>query len=419
MKLAVDIIKKILLTYITLLVTLTLAVIAVHFIPRQAICDNIISSTQLIEKEGFEHRFFGANFLKLDNFTDTYMLNVMAGADCSQPVNAAMMSYRFRNEELEDFAPSTARLAQGDDSGVVRSSYARYWHGYQVVLRPLLTIMDLSAIRVLNFVVFSILIATSLYLIKVKISTAVALIFALSLLVMNFWIVPLSMQFSTCFHIMFVAIIAILSSDRLTQNRANRIATFFAIGAICSYFDFLTTPQITLGVPLIIYILAKNPQSRWIETISLSTAWFMGYALFWVSKWGMLSLLTPNSIFDDALGAVSERTSTSYQHLDLSVGNLLQVGWASVESRCGLVVVACVVVALAILLYAKVLKSKQAFVQHSYLLLISLFVPMWFFMLRNHSVMHRWFTWRALLVSLLSILLFIYYTTDLKKIFRR
>ncbi|MCM0267086.1 hypothetical protein, partial [Bacteroides fragilis] len=38
--------------------------------------------------------------------------------------------------------------------------------------------------------------------------------------------------------------------------------------------------------------------------------------------------------------------------------------------------------------------------------------------LRNHSIQHGWFTWRAGLLTIFSLLLFVYYTVDIKKLFK-
>lgn len=35
---------------------------------------------------------------------------------------------------------------------------------------------------------------------------------------------------------------------------------FFIIGGITSYLDFLTTPQLTLGLPMITYMLIHKPE---------------------------------------------------------------------------------------------------------------------------------------------------------------
>lgn len=64
------------------------------------------------------------------------------------------------------------------------------------------------------------------------------------------------------------------------------------------------------------------------------------------------------------------------------------------------------------------LKSRQVFKKYSWLLLVMMIVPVWFLILRNHSIQHGWFTWRAGLLSLFSLLLFVYYTTDRKKLFK-
>jgi hypothetical protein len=47
---------------------------------------------------------------------------------------------------------------------------------------------------------------------------------------------------------------------------------------------------------------------------------------------------------------------------------------------------------------------------HWWLLAVALIVPLWYVATLQHTVVHYWFTWRALAVSIFSISVFIYLT---------
>lgn len=415
-----ELLKKSIISYFVLLILFTGLIIGVHTIPQSAIKENVITSTHTLQEEGLCKEFLNFTLFQMDNFTDTYMLNLAISADIKHPIEAGMMNYKYRSQEYMDIAYDTEKVARGETMNLEKSSYGRYWQGYQVILRPLLTILTYPQIRILNYTIFTLLIIAIIWLLAQKISTATACIFGVSLLIINFPIVPYSMQFSTCFYIAFISMILLIKIPSLTKSTSNTFCTFFIIGGITSYLDFLTTPQLTLGLPLIIYMLTKHPQNTWRTVIVISIAWGLGYGLLWASKWMMGYLLTGNNILVDAMESAKFRISTKYNDMDMSLSNILQLFWNKITTKNLLpfFFVGIIGILLFIGAYIKILKNKQVFKEYSWLLLITLITPIWFLVLRNHSVIHYWFTWRAGLLSLFSLLLFIYYTTDRKKLFK-
>ena len=204
----------------------------------------------------------------------------------------------------------------------------------------------------------------------------------------------------------------------LTKSDANILGTFFIIGGITSYLDFLTTPQLTLGLPLIVYMLTKHPKDTWKIVIAISIAWALGYGLLWASKWMIGYLLTGNNILADAMQSAELRTSNQYKGMEMTIPNILNFIWINIKAKglLPLLYAGIIGILLCLGIYLKILKSKHTFKEYSWLLLIALIVPIWFLVLRNHSIQHGWFTWRAGLLSLFSLLLFIYYIMFLFKI---
>ena len=77
------------------------------------------------------------------------------------------------------------------------------------------------------------------------------------------------------------------------------------------------------------------------------------------------------------------------------------------------VYVAVLLFILLLFLYTKLIQSKKVFLDNLYLLLLVFIVPLWYLVLRNHSIQHGWFTWRASIVSVFALLIFILNTTKL------
>lgn len=406
-------------SYFAMLVAFTILIIGVHCIPKSAINANIITSTKTLQAEGLYKKFFDFKLFQMDNFTDTYMLNIAASANEKHPVEAAMMNYAY-TKNFMDLAFETEKIAKSQTDSLERSSYGRYWQGYQVILRPALVLFTYPQIRIINYILFTTLILICTWLLYKKTTLGTAVLFIVSLLLINFPIVPYSMQFSTCFYIAFISMLAIMKYPILTRSNRGLICTFFIIGGITSYLDFLTTPQLTLGLPMITYMLIHKPEKSWKTVIMLSVAWATGYGLLWASKWMIAFLLTGNNILTDAIQSAELRTSNHYKGMEMTLSNIIKFIWSNVESKHlkGPFFAGIVIIVIATGVYIKAIKSKKVFKQYSYLLLIALIVPVWFIVLRNHSIQHGWFTWRAGLLTIFSLLLFVYYTVDIKKLFK-
>lgn len=405
-------------TYLILLITFTLLMIATYCIPKNIITANTIRSTKTLQEEGVRKRILGSPLLQLDNFTDACMLNLEISNIDKHPIESAMMNYYWIDEDT-DFAYSTEKAANNDFTNLEKFSYARYWQGHQVFLRILLTIMDYSQIRIFNYILFTLLSMLCFYLIYKKINGIVCILFILSLLLIGFPIIPLSLQYSTCFYISLISMICLMIFRQLTVNITNQCCSFFIIGGITSFFDFLTTPQLTLGLPLIIYILTYNPDKKWRKTIILSCCWILGYALLWSSKWMIGYFLTGNDLLTEAMDGIRTRTSNIISNgNEITFSNVLNYIWRSfLKHRFSKYLITFILT--FILIYGLSFKGRKKLKEYSFLIFIALFVPIWYILLPNHSIVHWSFTWRALLLTIFSLIIFIYYTTDITQIYKR
>ena len=107
--------------------------------------------------------------------------------------------------------------------------------------------------------------------------------------------------------------------------------------------------------------------------------------------------------------------------MEMTIPNIISFIWTNIKAKhlTGLFYLGLAIIAAMIFVYIRIMKDKQSIKNYSWLLLTTMIVPVWFLALRNHSIQHGWFTWRAGLLSLFSLILFIYYTTDIKKLFHK
>lgn len=280
-----------------------------------------------------------------------------------------------------------------------------------------MTVTDYNGIRIINFVLLFGLFIYCVYLLIMKVGMVEAALFALAMVAINFFIVPLSMQFSTCFYIALTAMAIVLKYPKLIEKTEDAAILFFSIGAICVFFDFLTCPQLTLGLPLIVMLLTRRTKSVVAMFLVCCMAWGAGYALIWASKWFLGYLLTDYNLLADALNQVGVRTTGLYKGMELTFINMFNFVWSNIAVR-GLQWIVYVILILVFCLagiyshYQKGIKRQRKYL---WLVMIMMIVPVWYMVLKEHSVQHGWFTWRALLLTLYAFMLWMYYTVREEK----
>ena len=409
--------------YAVLLVLFTTAIIAVHLIPTSAVRANVASSAATIEDEGVFFRVLGCPLWQIDNMTDCMMFNMNVYADSDHPVDAAMLNrYGYDEHGPQGYKqlPADTRAVAQNGNGATDSEimYGRYWQGYQVVLRPLLTFMDYDAIRTVNYLLLFFLAGLTTFLIAGRAGWPVSMLFVVSLLAAGFHVVPLAIQFSTCFYIAFIASIVVLMHPQIAAGSSTGPVFFFVTGAVTSYADFLTTPQITLGLPLIcVFLTGMIKRKKCLFVIKSGLIWLVGYASLWASKWFVAGLLTGTGteVLESAVDSFVLRTSDDiyFGGEKMPISRFFSIMVSALGDK---VVVAAVMFAVLIVVAfgCYLYRCRRNMDRYGYLLLIAAMVPAWYLMLRNHSLQHVFFTWRALSVTIFSLLLFIYYNKNNK-----
>ena len=399
--------------YVVLLVVCTALMVAVHTIPLAAISAQLERSLATLEQEGmYPMRHTPLGGARLDNFTDCYMLNVAACADASRPVDAAMRNYRYRG--IDDDMVLCTRMAMQRPLPADVFEYGKYWHGYQVTLRPLLTVLDYGGVRKLNSWLLGVLLVAVVALMWRRLGAGVAASLVVALLMAHCAVVPWSLQFSTCHYVMLVAVCVLLSWRWLTRSWRRLVPAFFGIGAMTAFLDFFTTPIITLGVPLAVAMMLMGKHRRPMMVMAcIAAAWAVGYALMWASKWGMASVLAGYNPLAEAADSIQTHSLGTD---GLTVGQMwLQSlrGWFAPT-----VSTVCQVSFLILLALAAVLapRGRRAFTCNTWLLAVAALPLLWYVVATHHSFTHSLITWRMFEVTWFAMICFLLKNTDLDKL---
>ena len=418
-------IKPLLLSYAALVGLFLVSLVIAAVLPENRVRANIRRSLPLLQAEGDRPRIGGeGKDAQLANWTDSLMLNIIYNIEPHKPFKSAMEANYFAEpgKDLSRGSMIDSFAFQLENDLPANTSYARYWHGYLVILRPLFLFFTLSEIRRVYQFVFLVLFASIAYLVGKRICFGAVLIFAVSLASINFLLIPLSFQYSSVFLIAFIASVIVLLFKRLSLSSMGLL--FLIIGALTSFVDLLTAPLVTFGLPVIlVYLIGLQnkhyPSLREAFKMLLVTGlfWGMGYGLLWASKWLVASMFLPQNVISDGLVRIFTRSwgdFPSYLNQDVPLfvhalrRNAALMFTASKPQTWGFLAV--LIGWVCLLIFRHKPWEQVKFVLP--LVVMALFPYAWYIFAANHSVVHAHFTYRIQLVTVLASLAAMLFSID-------
>lgn len=372
------------------------ALLLVHLLPVEPIREHIYGSLGMIEKEFTDEKIVeGFEATLTGNFTDCIMLeHAVYESEDHSLLEQALHMYRGETCSTEEWWPGYSLKDYLEGVPQPREvDYARYWHGYLLILKPLLSVTSVNTIRLLNSAMQLFAVGCVVIGFCKKKEYLLAEGFLISIPFLYFISTYASLSLSVCLYIMLIGIGIQLRFDDVLKKKNIYHIFFLAIGMATAYFDFLTYPLITLTYPLCVYLylhdrgLAGNVR----KMICYSVQWLGGYLGLWASKWILTDLLTGNSTIKDALGTLMVRTHSAEGYS--RSGGFLWVVIKNIKAYGNW----CYVI-LAIIMLLIIVRRISA-VQPSRgisFFLVMLYPFVWFFVTQNHSEQHWQFTCRIL-----------------------
>lgn len=382
--------------------------IGVYCIPVQNIDNNVRRSAEIIKAEGTYPILTDWATSRLDNYTDSWMM-----LEAATPVidSAAMDSLYVHRGAIEDYDPANIIVKHYVD-GIAYDdviNYTRYWHGYHIFLKPLLIVLDYSGIRILNGIIQIALVLVTCLLIIRKGLKDYLIPYVLSYLMLMPLALAKSLQFSSCFYIFTLSciIILLLNDEQLHNDMA---LVFMFTGIATAFFDFLTYPVATFGVT-IVFLLARmkfgSVKDTLLNLVRLGFAWGCGYAGMWSLKWVLASIVTDENVIADGLGKILFWMSTSSPSGD----NVYSIPYCVRNNYFQFFTtpVSIIVLVYTVYMIYKCVATGKTASKQSYktlipFILIALLPAVWYILTPGHSTLHSWFTNKAVVVSVLSIM---------------
>ncbi len=386
-----------------------LLLVFVFCLPVGRISDHVSGSLDTFRKEGDYNTLIDkVDATTLDNYTDALMLSIAKYTDTESPFLKAVHA---NFDSRENQTPVETLIA---NNGGSKSDYSRYWHGYLLFLKPMLLFFDYSEIRIFISIFVISAIAFNVFLLQKKKMNRFIVPYIASMVVIFPVSISLSMQFLSIFAISNIALSVMMMFFERVDKDFNYGYFFLIIGMLTCYFDFLTYPIVTLGLPLIFFMLLKNTREKRSiaenirQIIVCCLMWALGYFGIWIGKWAIGSLISGENLFMSAMTAADSRTSMIVFGETISRFSGVSVAFAKLFSKPLICIIFLMVfVGVVLFLGKKIRINIKKAISSSWLLVLAFLPIVWYIALANHSTIHAFFTYRSLSVFVLALGCFI------------
>lgn len=391
-----------------------------YHLPTNLMFNNVKKSIPLFTIEGLYPSWAGLigrknDSARLDNYSDAVMLSTAIYPTSKSKIKDAMLnpSYKYKNrnpvQSLIGYLKKTKKFTI--------FYYPRYWHGYLIVLKPLIMVFDIAYIRLLNMLLQMIVVAYLTTFLGCAYGKGYGLSLFLSYLLLNPVSLSMSFHYSSVFYVTSLISIFLLKKMKLCMASQNVLYLFLLSGILTAFFDLLTYPIASLGIPLVIYLIALNYNHKLEEpniavrnVVFPSVFWGIGYAGMHIGKWLLAWQLTGHNVVSDALSQLTYRMS---HHTVVREGGNLISPIKAITNNFQVILHNPIIIVLGVVLLLslwKLLKKIKTFTKvHDYCILryslsfVMLYPFIWYAVFCNHSFVHIWFTYRSFSVFTFAV----------------
>lgn len=386
-----------------------LALLLVYCIPTAPIQEHVYLSLPMLEKEFSDSEIVeGYPGSLTGSFTDCLMLeNAIYHSDAHTTLEQVLHMYRGESGTGDGWAPGYSLIDYLEGTDQPREvEYARYWHGYLVLLRPLLFLMNFNAVRVMASGVQLLLVGMIVMACYRQKQPFLGQAFLVSIPFLYYFGLYTSLSLSICFYVMSGILLVQLKWDGKLRERGWYGEFFVLAGMLTSYFDFLTYPLVTLGYPLCVclYLNRDGLGKRFQKMIGYSVEWGVGYLGLWACKWVITDLLTDSSTIMDGINTLLVRTDTAASHSRLGGFAAVAGQNISVYFNWGFYLIGLgIVIWLGyFVIKNRIYINRKTIAEAAVFFLAALYPFLWFFFTQNHSQQHWVYTFKILAVTVFA-----------------
>ena len=424
MKKALFEILKLVILFIIMIIVFFLLMVLSYLLPKDVIKENASFAVEDFKKEGVWYiPLLGIDTdlshpMLLDNYTDTLIMDVAimdANTDETNIFKKAVLNQKYRDGE--DPVNSYEEIFTKDKKP--NGEYTRYWFGTIIVLKLLLTFITYATIRYINMIFILTLLVLAILLIQKRLGMRYAIGYAITFILCGIIIIPMSLQFSPVFIITLLSSIFILLLSKKEDFEKLLPYVFLIIGGITAFSDLLTCPLLTFGITSILIVLLRNQKSECTFKdnlflyFKLAIIWIASYALTYLAKWIIASIVLQSNVISSAWKQFMFRTDASNEYDKLST---IQKNFNFYFNKIVLVLLGIFIIINSIIIIVKKYYKTANYKNIIFLAALGFLPYMWYLVLSNHSAIHYWMTYRIQAITMFSILsiVFIFYDKKIK-----
>ena len=321
-------VKKIITYLVTFVLTLGVlfgALTATSKVPNSKIKNNIAKSAiYFSDKDPYRFTYGNRMCYIEDNYADAILLGVIWNVKDVSPVKTSLdTKYNDGQIDGEDYGEAYGLFMNTMDKVEANTDYTRYWHGSMVFIRPLLMFTTIENIRNIGIGAIIIISLCLCFLLIKKKYYIPAIAFILSMIMIQFWTIRLSMEYEPMFILAILMSICFI----LLEKKGDNVIIILAIvsGTMTAFFDFLTTETLTILLPLLFVFMIREQDGRnedFKKNLGLVirglSGWGIAYVGTFLTKWTLATIVTGEDKFKAAINSAGVRVNGSIEDEKIS-----------------------------------------------------------------------------------------------------
>lgn len=402
------------------------------YLPNERISNHMAISSDLILKEGrYPQNFInlpvqGFDYLyasvRIDTVQDYSVLSTAFLNNSQNAVKNALLNTGIYITEPENIV----RMFRGEPEETM--DRPQYWMGLTAILRVLYYFFDMAAVRQFSLLVFTLISVYLLICIAKEFGTSYAVALAVSMVCVNVWILPFTPVLNITYYLAVLFSIVILK-----LYGKNPVALWmFCFGIITAFFDWMSTPLLTYGLPMVMILLILMKKSNELKLkngifllFKNGIAWIAGYSMMIISKWVIGTLLLGINVFEIGLkradagmnvlveGDAPTALGVAKQSLEYNFYALYPFTSQPTKVKWGILLGILLIMAVMLAIFHK--KFSQC-IPSVLLLFVGAIPYAWYIVLKGHCHIHFWFTYRSQMISIMALCCALIYALDIEKI---
>jgi hypothetical protein len=383
----------------------------VYALPTKYMEINVGNSIEMLEEQGSSYELInGITSTRLDNYTDSIMLNTAIYNDeQSSTLEKAVSGKRYEISGTP--FDSLIEYFKGDKSYTF-TSYERYWHGYLVVLKPLLIFFSYGRIKAINALLQLLLMIAVVYAMIKNGMEKYVIAFMLGILSLTPIAVMLCLQYSSVYYITLISMLVFIQKYAAWYEKKYFRLFYCFVGILTCYFDFLTYPIVSFGFLMMLQIIIERKQVKTIlqqckELAEYSIFWIGGYIGIWGFKWIIATVILRKNIIKDAILEVLYRSSSAVSDSGITEyitrSKALKVNLDIFGNNMYYILLVLFIVTWIVYINKRKLNLKNNSSVAIEIIAVMMIPFLWVLATANHSYVHVWMVHRIFSITYFAL----------------